>query len=118
MGHEVDYDDDDFLQKVAEKRYEGVMVDSFNYLRPNENEAIPVGENGILNGDIIKAGDRYMVFVRNDPSANDSTKNGVLNDDDLVLDAWNDVVKQRRLIAILKEEDMPKENIEIWRLNK
>lgn len=117
LGYEVSFDDPDFLEKVAVKRYQSVMVDSFNYLRPNENEVIPVGDDGIRAGDIIKAGERYMVFVRNDPSANDSTKNGVLNDDDFVLDAWNDVVRQRRLISAI-EGKLPKENIEIWRLKE
>jgi hypothetical protein len=115
MGYEVDYDDDDFLNKVAEKRYDNVLIDDFNFFRVTEAEGITVGDEGIKAGDIIKAGERYMVFVRNDPSANDTTENGVLNDDDFILDAWNDVVRQRRLISII-EKELPKEGIEIWRL--
>ena len=115
MGYDVDYEDDDFLNKVAEKRFDDVTIDDFNFFRVGDDQPIPVGEEGIRDGDIIKVGERYMVFVRNDPSANDSTENGRLNDDDFVLDAWNDVVRQSRLIGIIKK-GLPKTGIEIWRL--
>jgi hypothetical protein len=112
MGHGVDWNDREFLPKVADQLYEYVAIDDFSYFRPggDGSRIIPWGEGGVQSGDIVVQGDRYLVLVRNSPDPNEP-KGGALTGDDVALDAWNNLVRSS-YAHVLEKEERP---IEIWR---
>lgn len=111
LGFEVSYDEPEFLEAVAEKLYSGVFVDDdFFRTRDNPTEAILFGEDGLRPGDILVAGDRYMVLVGPDERLKES-RLVPLTSDGVVFDAYNDIVMMRKLDFIT-----PDQSLEIWRL--
>lgn len=112
MGYNVGWDDPDFLAKAADRTFDRVTIDTFSYFRPNgdERQVIPWGVDGVRAGDILVQGDRYLVLVRNSPDPNEPA-GGVLTGDDVVLDAWNNLVRSS-FAHVLEKDETP---IQIWR---
>ena len=114
LGYDVDYADEGFLEKVATRLYANISVDQFSYFRPDgdERRVIPYrGEGRVRTGDIIVSGDRYAVLVSNEWGPAEPEM-GALNTDDVILDAYNNLVLQT--FARVLEDGEP---MEIWRLN-
>jgi len=114
LGYRVSYDDPDFLDRIGHRIFSDVTIDQFSFFRPNGdgNRVIPYGNDGVRTGDVIVQGDRYAVLVRNEQGPLEP-ESGALTGDDLVLDAYNQLVMET-YARIFEGSDKP---IEIWRLD-
>ena len=113
LGYDVDYEDEAFLENYCTRLYGNINIDSFGYFRPDgdDQRAIYYGDEGVRAGDIIVSGDRYTVLVSNEWGPAEP-EIGALNTDDVVLDAYNNLVLQT--FARVLEDRGP---MEVWRLN-
>lgn len=118
LGYDAVYDDPLFLEKVADRVLDGITADevaneqgiSF-FRKPDEpTQLLPIGDSGIMPGDVIVQGDRYVVFVGDGSSQ--GPQGGSFSNDDRVLDAYDSMVIETRA-RILEEEEAP---FQIWRL--
>lgn len=118
MGNSVDYDDPLFLEKVADKVFDKVDIllagkTMFFQTTDPERKVILFGQDGVKNGDILVRGNRYTVLVQNADS-DVEPEGGALTGDDLILDAWNGLVRPA-YVSVMSGE---KGTLQIWRLKK
>jgi len=112
LGYDVSYDDPLLLDRIARRVYDELTLDEFLFFRDPRapGETIPYSERGVMPGDIFVQGDRFVVLVGDGDEGR--PRGGVLSGDDLVLDAYDNLVRQT-FAEILAESEEP---IRIWRL--
>jgi len=112
----VEYtEDNSFLEERAVLLFDNLTMDEFEFFRlpGDESTIIPYADNGVRLGDILVIGDRYMVLAKNNTENEPVT--GALTGDDLVLDAYNSVIRPLDIEQIYKA--MGEQPLQVWRIN-